>query len=150
MKRIIALIILMLTIQYSFGQACGVYRIKYVGNIESKSLKVEKIKLPTIEYLHGLEGESSEKGYVEIDLESNGIEIQLGSHLTSHLYDKPESLLKLYMEKRENIPIIITAIENGISREIEMEINWSDIQITKLEDENFGNFFKLDLKRINL
>lgn len=39
-----------MTIQYSFGQACGIYRITYVGNIKSESL-IEKIKLPTIEFL---------------------------------------------------------------------------------------------------
>ena len=54
MNKILVVITLSLIVQFSFGQACGIYRIKYVGNIKSESLKIEKIKLPTIEFLHGL------------------------------------------------------------------------------------------------
>ena len=127
MKRIFILLILSLTIQYSFGQACGIYRIKYVGKINSESIKIEKIKLPTIEFLHGLEEENSEKGFIEIKPNENEIDIELGSHLTSHLYEKTENLLKLYKTKRENIPIVITVIENGKNKEIRIELTWNNI-----------------------
>jgi len=150
MKRIFILLILSLTIQYSFGQACGIYRIKYVGKINSESIKIEKIKLPTIEFLHGLEEENSEKGFIEIKPNENEIDIELGSHLTSHLYEKTENLLKLYKTKRENIPIVITVIENGKNKEIRIELTWNNIQIGKLEDEKFGNLFELNLNEINI
>ena len=91
MKRIFILLILSLTIQFSYGQACGIYRIKYVGNIKSKSLKIEKIKLPTIQFLEGLGNENSEYGFVEIKPENDIIEVELGSHLTSNLFDKSET-----------------------------------------------------------
>ena len=150
MKRIFILLILSLSIQYTFGQACGIYRIKYVGNIKSESLKIEKIKLPTIEFLHGLENESSEKGFIEIEPIANGIDIELGSPLTSHLFGKTENLLKFYKTKRENIPIIITVIENGKNKEIRIELTWNNIQIKKLEDEKFGNIFELNLNEIKI
>ncbi len=150
MKRIFILLILSLTIQYSFGQACGIYRIKYVGKINSESIKIEKIKLPTIEFLHGLEEENSEKGFIEIKPIENGIDIELASHLTSHLYGKSENLLKLYKEKKENIPIVITVIENGKTKEIRIELTWNNIQISKLDDDKFGNLFELNLKEINI
>ena len=150
MKRIFILLILSLTIQSSFGQACGIYRINYVGNIKSESLKIEKVKLPTIEFLHGLENENSEKGFIEIESIANGIDIELSSHLTSHLYEKAENLLKLYKTKRKNIPLFITVIDNGKKREIKIELNWNDVQIKKLEDEKFGNLFELNLNEINI
>jgi len=150
MKRIFILLILSLIIQFSFGQACGIYRIKYVGNIKSESLKIEKIKLPTIEFLHGLEERNSEKGFIEIKTIENEIDIEIGSHLTSHLYEKAESLLKLYKTKRENIPIFITVIEYGKNREIQIELTWNDVKIKKLEDQKFGNLFELNLNEINI
>lgn len=150
MKRIFILLILSLTIQYSFGQACGIYRIKYIGKINSESRKIEKIKLPTIEFLHGLEEENSENGYIEIKPIENGIDIQLRSHLTSHLYEKSENLLKLYKTKKENIPIVITVIENGKNKEIRIELTWDNIQIKKIVDNKFGNLFELNLNEINV
>ncbi|HBY70055.1 MAG TPA: hypothetical protein DEG69_21285 [Flavobacteriaceae bacterium] len=150
MKRIIILLILSLTIQQSFGQACGIYGIKYVGNINPESIKIEKIKLPTIEFLHGLEEENSEKGIVEIEPVSNEINTELGSHLTSHLYGKTESLLKFYKTKRESIPIVITVVENGTKKEIRIELNWNNIQISKLVDDKFGNQLELNLNQINI
>ena len=150
MKRIFILLILSFTIQSSFGQACGIYRIKYIGKIDSASIRIEKIYLPTIEFLHGLEEENLEKGFIEINPIENGIDIELGSHLTSHLYDKSENLLKLYKTKRENIPIIITVIEKGKNKEIRVELTWDNIQISKLEDDKFGNLFELNLNEINI
>ncbi len=150
MKSIFILLIISFTIQYSYGQACGIYRIKYVGNIKPESLKVEKIKLPTIQFLEGLGNENSEYGFVEINPENNIIEVGLSSHLTSNLVDKAEILLKLYESKRKNIPILITIIENGKSKEIRRELTWNNLQIKKLEDEKFGNLFELNLNEINI
>ncbi len=150
MKKIIILIFLSLTIPFSFGQACGIYRINYVGNIKSESLKIEKIKLPTIQFLHGLEDENSEKPFTEIEFTNNQINAELRSHLTSHLYGKSENLLKFYKTKRESIPIIIIVVENGIKREIRTELTWNNIQITELKDDRFGNLFKLNLNEISI
>ncbi|MGY3793750.1 hypothetical protein [Aquimarina sp. 433] len=150
MKRILLLTILSLTIQYSFGQACGIYRIKYVGTIKSESAKIEKIKLPTIEFLHGLEDKSLEKKFIEINLTSNKIDTKLASHLTSYLYEKAENLLKFYKTKKESIPINITVTRNGKKEQIQTELTWSNIQISKIDDEKFGNLFELNLNEINI
>ncbi len=150
MKRIFILLILSLTIQNSFGQACGIYRIKYIGNIKSESLKVEKIKLPTIQFLHGLEDENSEIGFIEIAPIANEIDVELGSHLISHLYSESEYLLKFYKSNRENIPIIIITKKNGLLQEIRREVSWDNIQITVLKDDNFGKIFELNLSEIEI
>ena len=150
MKRMLILLILTLTFQNSFGQACGIYRIKYVGSIKTDSLKIEKIKLPTIEFLHGLEDENSEISYVEIEPTDGRINIELRSPLTSHLYGETENLLKFYKKKRESITIIIIVKDKGKKRKILTELTWNNIQINKIEDENFGNIFELNLKQLNI
>ena len=150
MKKVYILLILSLTIQYSYGQACGIYRIKYVGNIKSESFKIEKIILPTIGFLHGLENKSSEKGYIEVEPTTNKIDIELGSPMTSHLYKKAENLLDFYKEKRRSIPIEVIVIQNGKKKKIRIELAWDNIQITKLKDDKFGNLFELNLNEINV
>lgn len=150
MNRIFILLILCLTIQYSFGQACGLYRIKYVGKINSESLKIEKIKLPTIQFLHGLEEEKSEECFKEIKLNQNKFDVELVSHLTSLLCEKSECLLKSYKSKRKNIPIILIVIDNNKPKELRIELSWNSIQISKLEDDKFGNLFELNLHEIDL
>ncbi|MEP0264287.1 hypothetical protein [Dokdonia sp.] len=149
MRKIVILIILSLTIQCSFGQACGIYRIKYVGKIQSNSFKIEKIKLPTIKFLHGLENENSKNSSVEIELTNNQFLIELRSHLTS-IYENAEDLLRFYKEKREGIPIIFLVIVNGKKKEIQTELTWDNIQITMVKDDKFGNLFELNLNEIDL
>ncbi len=145
MKRIVILLIFIFTIQSSFGQACGIYRIKYVGNIKSDSIKIKKIKLPTIKFLHGLDEE-----FIENKPSANEFDIEIRSHLTSHLYTNAESLLNLYKVKRKTLPILITVIENGKNREIQLELSWNNVKIKKIEDQNFGNLFELNLNDINI
>jgi hypothetical protein len=53
-------------------------------------------------------------------------------------------------QKRESIPLIILVIENGTKREIQKELTWNNIQISKLEDDKFGNLFELNLNEINV
>lgn len=150
MKRIFILLILSLSIQYCFGQSCGIYRIKYVGKIKSESLKIEKIKLPTTAFLEGIGEENSEFGFIEIEPIANEIDVELGSHLTSNLYKKSENLLNLYKAKRENIPLIITIIEKGKNKEIRIELTWDTIQVSTLKDDKYGNLFELNLNEINI
>jgi len=148
MKRIFILIILILTIQYSFGQACGIYIINYIGKINSETLQIEKIKLPTIELLHGVEEENSEIGFIEIKPIENEINVKLSSHLTCHLFRKAENLLKFYKTKRKSVPIIITVIENGKHKEMRIELTWDNIKITEINEDGFGGLFELNLNEI--
>ena len=124
--------------------------MKYVGIIKSESLKIEKIKLPTIKFLHGLEEENSENAFIEIEPIENEIDVKLISHLTSHLYGKAENLLEFYKTKRENIPIIITVIENGKQKELRIELTWNNIQITEINDDGFGRLFELNLNELKV
>lgn len=150
MRTIFLLFILGFTVQSAFGQACGIYKVKYVGKIDSELMAIEKIKLPTIEFLHGLEDFDSVKGFVEIKPMENEFNFELRSNLTSHLYEKTESLINFYKSKREYIPIFITVNENGKYREIQLELTWNDVNIKSKEDESFENLFEFDLNEISI
>jgi hypothetical protein len=146
MKKIFILCIFIFITLECFGQACGVYRLNYKGNINS-DLDIVKIKLPNILYLHGLDIKNS---FVETEIPSGEINSLLNSPLISELFDNAETLFDFYKSKREALPVLITVIDNKERKEILFEIHWDSIQLTKLNDDNFGNLFELNFKEINL
>lgn len=83
----------MLFIHTSFSQACGIYRIKYVGKIESKTHKIKKIKLPSIMFLHNAVDRNENVAFIEVDINGDEINKETASHLTSHLSDFLESMI---------------------------------------------------------
>ncbi|WP_055437681.1 MULTISPECIES: hypothetical protein [Lacinutrix] len=149
MKRIFILLILSLTIQYSFGQACGIYIIKYVGKIESESSKVEKIKLPTIEHLYNFEKEDSEKSFVIVELNGNEINKKIISPLGS-VFENSKKLMDYFKSKRETFPVTIVINKNGKEIEITKHLNWENIEIKLIEDDGIVKSFELNIKTIEI
>lgn len=149
MKRIFIIIILNLIVQSSFGQACGKYRLKYVGEISADSFDIKTVKLPTTMYLHGFEKLNSEMSFIEISPKENTIDITTYSHLTS-VFTEKEALLKLYKNKTSSIPIIITIIKEGKEQKVIKEISWNNIEMKTIEDDKFGTLFEINLKTIVL
>ena len=149
MKRIFIILILNLIVQSSFGQACGKYRLKYVGEISADSFDIKTVKLPTTMYLHGFEKLNSEMSFIEISPKENTIDITTYSHLTS-VFTEKEPLLKLYKNKTPSIPIIITIIKEGKEQKVIKEISWSNIEMKTIEDDKFGTLFEINLKTIVL
>ncbi|MCD6068550.1 MAG: hypothetical protein K0S33_3376 [Bacteroidetes bacterium] len=149
MKRILALATLVLAIQLSFGQACGIYRIKYIGNIQTDSVENVKIKLPTPVYLHRLENESSELSFVEARIIGNKIELELQSHLTTP-FDNAETLKTFYKSKSETLKIKLLSTKNGHVKETTIKLDWDSILITKIDDKKFGNLFGINLNDLKI
>lgn len=149
MKKLVCLIFVLLTTQNSFAQACGVYSINYIGKISSDfTFTVEKIKLPTIFYLGDFDEENSEKDFIEITLLTDEINIKLSSPLTSYLFKEADDLLKFYKKNHSKIPITIIGIQNGHRKEVTIELTWDDIQMRKINHDDFGNLFELNLNEI--
>ncbi|WP_347922545.1 hypothetical protein [Pontimicrobium sp. SW4] len=140
----------MLFIHTSFSQACGIYRIKYVGKIESKTHKIKKIKLPSIMFLHNVVDRSENVAFIEVDIDVDEINKETASHLNSHLYDNSNKLLEFYKRSRDNLLIVFIINEDGNDIEISKKLNWSDVEIKIVEDEGFGNLFEINLKEIKL
>lgn len=148
MKALLLALILTLSIQMSYGQACGVYRVKYVGSAVGQD-NIIGVSLPTIQFLHGLENEKSDAAFVEAELRGENIEFVIGSHLTSYLYSDASSYLKLYQSKRDKLLLIsVLELKSGKKVEVPIEIPWENIKMIKIEDENFGNIFEIDLGQI--
>jgi hypothetical protein len=150
MKSLIAIFLLMITAQMGFGQACGIYRVKYVGEIVSENVEIIKVKLPTIPFLHEKKGSDLESKFVELKTNGNHIEKEVSSHITSKLYSKADTYLKLYQSKREKLPIKFVILEEGKETEITIELYWDEIEIREIEDEGFGRLFEINLKEIKV
>jgi len=148
MKSIVTLIVLFLTVQSAIGQACGVYRIQYVGQVNA--INIKEIKLPTTQFLHKLERSDSELAFMTFKPENMEVNLGLRSHLTSRLYQKAEELKRFYKSKRTSMPIIIVIEENGRNIEIVKQLNWENIEMKIIDDDGFGKLFELNLKEVSL
>ena len=149
-KKFVFVILFVFTLN-SFSQACGKYSVKLIGKLNSGEINVKKIKIPTIEFLHNFNTKNSQLLFTEIIPENNTIVKVLYSPLTSHLYDNSESLIKFYKNNVEKFPLTIYISEKGHEKEINIEIEWKNIIITKLiGDRQFINYFEINLNEISI
>ncbi len=148
MKTVVMMVVTCSIAQYTLGQACGIYRLKYVGNVKSESLKIESIKLPDTRMLHGFEVEPPQNLWVVVESTNHNFDALICSHLSSSLYGSAEDLLKFYKANRDSVPLVVIATQNNITSEIQITVPWHDIQITKIEDGKFGNLFEFNLNTI--
>lgn len=147
MKRFLIILHIFFIVQTSYGQACGIYRIKHTGTIVNQDIEVVKVKLPTPPFLHGLEEFNSERGHIEGQVIKNRFELTLSSHLTSQLHDNADIYLKLYRSHIEKIPIVLT-LKGG--REVLIHILFPKIDMIKIEDGGFGSLFELNFNKIEI
>jgi len=150
MKIAIAILVAGLTIQIGYGQACGIYRIKYTAFIQSNNAEVVQVKLPSIPFLHGYEKKGSETAFIVSDVVKNKIEVEIRSPLTSYLSDDASIYLDLYREKNEALPVILIVLKENIRQELTIILSWDQIEMKKIEDGRFGNLFELNLNEIKV
>tara|TARA_R100000935_G_C2708216_1_gene113009 strand:- start:95 stop:550 length:456 start_codon:yes stop_codon:yes gene_type:complete len=148
LRNLILILILAFSAQKISAQACGIYRINYVGEFVTQTESIKKIKLPTIMYLHNLEKEDSELAFVETDLIEGKIDAKIRSQLTSHLYSKAEYLKEFYKSKRKGFPIILFLKNNGKTTEKIIEISWDKAELKMVDDDGFGDLFQIDLGKV--
>lgn len=129
----------------TFGQACGMYRINYVGEVKTELNDIKKIKLPTTMFLHNLEMDNSKLAFIEINLNDGEFDFETKSHLTSHLYSDAQKLKEYFQSKRKSIPIILISEKDGIVTEKKYAINWEQINMKMIDDDGFGILFQLNL-----
>jgi hypothetical protein len=125
------------------GQACGKYRVRIVGKLIIPE-NVEKIKVPRISYLQNPSIETSEDQFIDVIPFQDQLSIELGSPLTSHLFDTSEELISFYKKNLDNYPLLILT-KGEEQMEVKAEINWKDIRVKKIEDDGFGNLFEFNL-----
>lgn len=149
MNKIIPLFFLFIGYQFTFGQACGKYRLKYTGEIIVDSEEIINMKLPTTMFLHGLEDKDADLAFVETRPIDNKIDLEIYSHLTSVFTDE-EILLNMYQKNTKSIPADIIINSNGVIKKINLSIPWSTIHLNVIEDNKFGTLFELDLNLIKI
>lgn len=135
---------------FVFSQACGIYYVKYVGQIENNDEEVVKVRLPSIPFLHGLDNEISSDAFLDFKVENNIIDCEMGSHLTSVLYEEAKTYLKFYRSKNDKIPVTFFIKKDDKTIIKKVEIPWKRIKIEKLKDEKLRFILKLDLASINI
>lgn len=149
MKRLLALILFYLAFQSAFGQACGIYRIEYVGNIAATSKKIVKVYLPTTMFLHGVEKEKSERAYRETTLKNGWFKIEISSHLTTP-YSDINKLLSFYKNQSDKFMMKVSYSENNSLKERTIGYDWNKIEVSVIEDGSFGTLFRFVLKDISI
>ena len=149
MKQLLTLTLLFFAYQFAHGQACGIYRIKYVGNIISTDKQIEKVYLPNTMLLHLVEKEKSEKAFVETTLTNGAFKIEICSHLTTP-FNSIEQLISFYKKQSDKLKMKVSYLENDLLKEKNIEIDWDKIEVSIIEDEKFGTLFKFSFKDITI
>jgi hypothetical protein len=146
MKNFLILFVSISCLSWARGQTCGIYRIKYVGTIQSETFLIQKVQLPTISFL---EFRDSSNRFIEITPANNVITTEIRSPLTTP-YSDAEILLNRYKSKQTTIPIILSMTKNGQEKQITIEMSWDNITITRLNDGKFGSLFEINLHEIKV
>ena len=149
MKRLLILTLFYLASQFACGQACGIYRIEYVGNIATTNREVVKVYLPTTMFLHGVEKEKSDRAFIDTTLTNGTFKVEIGSHLTTP-YNDINQLLSFYKMQSDKFKMKVSYLENGSVKEKTIDIDWNKIEVSVIEDGKFGTLFRFMLKDISI
>lgn len=122
MRILLAILFFSFSLQMSFGQACGIYKLKYVGEITSDSLTLVEVKLPTTAFLHGLEEKNADNAFRKFEISINTFDILTFSHLSCHVTASPKQLIEMYHKNRKYIPVIMVLV-NLENFQVEKTIN---------------------------
>jgi len=147
MKRLLILTLFYLASHFAYGQACGIYRIEYVGNIEPTSRQIVKVYLPTTMFLHGIEKEKSKRAFIDTTLKNSVFKFEIVSHMTTP-YNDITQLISFYKKQSNKFKMKISYLENGSLKETKIEIDWNKIEVSVVEDGKFGTLFRFRLKDI--
>ena len=149
MKQLLLLTLFYLASHFAYGQACGIYRIEYVGNIQSTTKKIVKVYLPTTMFLEGAEKEQSRRAFIDTNLTNSSFKVEIGSHLTTP-YHNINQLLSFYKQRSDKFKMSISYLENGVLKKTKIEIDWNKIDVSVVEDGKFGTLFRFRLKDIKI
>lgn len=147
MKNIFTALVFILASHLANGQACGIYRIKYVGAFNSDNYTVIAVQLPTTMYLHGEEKERSKYSFVSTKVTDGKFEFELSSHLTNP-YSDAAALLAFYKSLSPSLKIRVTVSNNESRKKMILNVNWDDLVVSVIRDGKFGTLFEFKFKDI--
>jgi len=145
-NRIFSILLFLLLAISSYSQACGIYRVRIIGTVNSKEEKFEKIKIPKIRLLESKKySEINNEDFLVFKIDDNKIFIETQSSMGT-VFRSAETLKKTYAEKNPRFQLILL---NNKS-ELKIEIDWDAVEITEIADSSFGKYFEINLKEIKL
>ena len=126
-----------------YSQACGIYKIRYVGYVKSQ-MTISSISLPTGFTLHG----TGNLDYFRIKPKNNTFRMVINSPLGSiHTYNAKQ-LLEFYKSKRSHLPVIAGILKKYRIKKVKVKIPWSAIRITQVNTEKKLSTFEINLGEI--
>lgn len=146
----LTLSIILLFVQTSFGQACGVYELTYIGSVSSKPEKKTTIKLPSTLFFHIYsKKEESKTSFYDFSLKESKIKSTIQSHLTS-IYTSNE-LITLYKSNRDFIPLLITTIDENRNENVQsLKIPIKKLKFRGIDKPNKMAEIIIDLGKIKI
>lgn len=148
MKNLFTFLVFTFLLQSAFGQACGVYRIRYIGKITSEKGTVSSLEFPTTRYLCGLEKVDSQSAFLETIPIGDEFELDIKSHLGT-LYSSEESLIAFYKSKSPTFKMKVWLYNGSTTKEeIVLDIDWNEIEVTLFNYDGLGPMFEFRFQKI--
>ncbi|WP_299714717.1 hypothetical protein [uncultured Tenacibaculum sp.] len=151
-KSVLSFIFIICFTQIIFSQACGVYNLKYVGEIVSNNDLSFKIKLPNTFFYHSNERKNNNEGnwifdYVKVN--NRKIDVTVTSHLGSLCTS--DQLIELYKKSRDFIPIFITFInKEGEEKRSIKKVSFKKIKFSGKDISGKPTLIIIDLGEIRV
>ena len=147
MKKINGIIILLFFLSHwVHGQACGMYKIQYIGKISSNK-QIKAVYLPTTSFLNGYVDFDDKDAFEKVSLKNYQIDAKFVSRL-GRVYQDEQQILSVYQSKHSKFKIKIEFLSKNVLKTKIIEIDWKDIQVTKQKDTDMSTFL-FNLKTIN-
>lgn len=144
---LISIITLLCVSEKATSQSCGVYRIIYIGNVSYDESEITSVSLPTPSFLQGELGKNPKIGFVNSKIRQNKILDIALSPITSCLFNDGKDYLAFYRKHHDKFPITFTTSE---SETINVELDWENIEITKVQDSKSNYLFEINLGTVKL
>jgi len=152
MKQIFIFLFFFIALNSSYGQACGVYRIKYIGKIVSPNKKIKKVYLPTTYLLEGYLKRRHKEAFIETTSINGNINQGLESGL-GRVYIDTNELLTFYKRECKSFNLKVIFYKNSIRKKKIISIDWNDIEVSFVKEGEGDDeiyFFLFNLKTIFL
>lgn len=149
LRKSLMVLLLGMAVNISWGQACGVYIVGYVGELDSGSMEVLAITFPSTEMLEGRSKRTNDHEVRTVTIDGKRFSFSVMSPLGA-VPKNVERLFDLYRANNPFLELIITArTKEGRVIKQKTSLVWDTIRYTGAEKEK-DPFITLDLGTIRL
>jgi len=152
MRNFITLTLLVFSMQCGYAQACGIYQLKFAGEVICNNAEIVHVELPAVSFLHGFGKGKSKTTFIQTELVDGRIDVETASPMTSHLYDDAGDYLKLYKSNRARIPLTFHLQDPSTRRvkKIDISVEWDQVTLEREARDKEVGVLTLNLHTIEL